>query len=324
MKKALLVVVLLLLAILTSVLETPETSVDPTTIESQKSKRLQHPYGYPDRFVEYHAQIRGSALGDQNPPNYQLTEYYKALRALKHPGIRIGWVSRGPGNVGGRTRPIVVDPDDPDRMTWYAGAVSGGLWRTTNGGDKWVPLTDDLPNLAVSALAMAGSDHDILYMGTGEGFRNGGAVSGAGIFKSTDRGGTWQQLMATATDPDFRWVNRLAVDPDNADVVVAATNAGIFWTENGGMSWTGALTRGCADYSGRVQDLQAQPANFSIQIATVNCQWLPSPSAIVRSTDGGKTWERAFEMSNAARMEIAWSPSNPDVVYASMGFVRPY
>ncbi len=325
MKKALLVVVLLLLAILTSVLEPPETSVDPTTIESQRSKRLQHPYGYPDRFVEYHAQIRGSALGDQYPPNYQLTEYYKALRALKHPGIRIGWVSRGPGNVGGRTRPIVVDPDDPDRMTWYAGAVSGGLWRTTDGGRKWTSLTDDLPNLAVSALAMAGSDHDIMYMGTGEGFQNTSAVSGAGVFKSTDRGATWQQLMATATDPDFRWVNRLAVDPGNANVVVAATNSGIFRTENGGMSWTDALTFGCGNYSyaGRVQDLQAQPANFGIQIATLNCQWTPSPSAIIRSADGGKTWERAYEPSDAVRMEVAWSHSSPDVVYASIDLYPP-
>ena len=81
---------------------------------------------------------------------------------------------------------------------------------------------------------MAESNHDVIYMGTGEGMAGAGAVTGNGIFKSTDRGETWIHLTATTTNHNFSYVNRLAVDSSDPNVVLAATNSGIFRTTDGG------------------------------------------------------------------------------------------
>src|SRR5262245_45866297 len=94
------------------------------------------------------------------------------------------WTELGPGNVGGRTRALIIHPADPD--TIYAAAASGGVWKTTNGGASWGPLTDKLSNLAVNALAIDRNNPNIIYAGTGEGFSNSDARRGVGIFKSSD------------------------------------------------------------------------------------------------------------------------------------------
>jgi hypothetical protein len=85
-------------------------------------------------------------------------------------GVLGTWQSIGPGNVGGRTRALVIDPVSPDTM--YAAGVAGGIWKTTNGGSSWVPLNDFLANIAVTTLAMDPSDPNTIYAGTGEGFFN--------------------------------------------------------------------------------------------------------------------------------------------------------
>ena len=242
---------------------------------------------------------------------YQIHEYRKALAASKSAGATLNWVERGPGNVGGRTRAILVDPDDPDMHTWFVGTAGGGLWWTQNRGYSWGYLTDNLPGLAVTTIAMAESNHDILYIGTGEGFGNLDAAGGVGIFKSYDRGQSWEHLLSTATDTLFRYVNRLAVDPTDADIVVAATNEGIYRTTDGGLLWTEAYAS-----DSRIQDLRAQPGNFSTLIASEN------PGGILRSMDGGATWTRAIPTSEilggSLRIELAFSPSNPAIAYASV------
>lgn len=215
----------------------------PTGLESAGSWTMDGPsdevpgYENPDEFFEYHAAIRRVEGGPGYPPNYRMEAFQMAQAARKRPGKKLAWVERGPGNVPGRTRAVLVDPGDPAHRTWYAGSVSGGLWKTTDAGASWQSLTDHLPNLAVTALAMPASNPDIIYMGTGEGFSNIAAVSGAGIFKSLDRGRTWTQLEETAYDPAFRWVNRLAVNPEDANTILAATNSGIFKSMDGGITW---------------------------------------------------------------------------------------
>ena len=268
--------------------------------------------GHPELFLEVHHDIRASEDGKVDyPMGYQIREFTKALAASKSAGTTLNWVERGPGNVGGRTRSILVDPDDPDMHTWFVGTAGGGLWWTQNRGYAWGYLTDNLPGLAVTTIAMAESNHDILYIGTGEGFGGVGAVSGAGIFKSYDRGQSWEHLLSTASDTLFRYVNRLAVDPTDADIVVAATNEGIYRTTDGGLLWTEAYAS-----EGRVQDLRAQPGNFSTQIASEN------PGGILRSMDGGATWTHAIPtqeiFGGALRIELAFSPSHPAIAYASV------
>lgn len=198
--------------------------LNPLTMQSEKSGLTGSLYGHPDRFFQYHHDIRASSDGtNEYPMGYRIKEFSKAQAAAKTSAAKLNWVERGPGNVGGRTRPVLVDPDDL-LNAWWAGSVSGGLWKTTDRGRTWQPVTDHLPNLAVSSLAMAESDPNVIYMGTGEGVGYFSSVAGDGVFKSVDRGATWNHLSATAGNASFRFVNRLAVDPANPDVVLALTD----------------------------------------------------------------------------------------------------
>ena len=125
------------------------------------------------------------------------------------PGGVVGWSAIGPGNIGGRTRAIVFDPDDPDVM--YAAGVAGGIWKSTDAGANWNVADDLMLNLAVSTI--------VIDPGTGEGFLGGRpGVRGLGIFKSTDAGATWTQLPGTVTgvpEGAFHYVNKLVISPND-------------------------------------------------------------------------------------------------------------
>jgi hypothetical protein len=99
------------------------------------------------------------------------------------------WTPIGPGNIGGRVRSILIHPTDTNKM--WAGSVAGGIWKTTDGGLNWSPVNDFMGNLSISTLVMDPSNSNVLFAATGEGFYNGDAVNGAGIFKSVDGGVTW-------------------------------------------------------------------------------------------------------------------------------------
>src|SRR6185295_7653597 len=101
------------------------------------------------------------------------------------------WTWLGPGNVGGRMRAGVINPNNADEI--LVGSVAGGIWRTTNSGTSWAPVADFMANLAVTSIAFTPGDWSVQYAATGEGFANDG-VRGAGIFKSTDGGLSWSQL----------------------------------------------------------------------------------------------------------------------------------
>ena len=105
------------------------------------------------------------------------------------------WKSLGPGNVGGRTRALLIHPTYPNIM--WLGAVSGGIWKTDRQGASWDPLPAFATNLNVSCLALDPTDPDVIYAGTGEGFYNVDAFRGEGIFRSTNGGETWEQLTRT-------------------------------------------------------------------------------------------------------------------------------
>jgi photosystem II stability/assembly factor-like uncharacterized protein len=265
----------------------------------------------PAEFARFHKEIR-TAEGESAPAylaGHRMREIQKAraLARMAPPRMQsanIVWTERGPANVPGRTRGLIVDPDDPTKNTWFAGSAGGGVWKTTNGGQNWNLLTPDLPNLATTVLGMAPSNHNTIYAGTGEGFGNLDGISGTGIFKSIDRGQTWQYLPSTA---NFSDVNRLAINPANADVVVVATNSGIYRTIDGGANWTqsSALT----DFL----DLKADPTNFNIQYAARDFV------GVFKSTDGGQTWVLSNNgMSPTGRTEIAISPVMPSRIFASV------
>lgn len=267
----------------------------------------------PEEFVAFHKAIRTPEGAETHGylPGFRVREYESAKASaiarkrsgrMQSNGV-IEWKERGPNNVPGRTRGLIVDPDDPTKNTWFAGSVGGGVWKTTNGGTNWTLITPDLPNLATTVLAMAESNHDIIYLGTGEGFGNLDGISGNGMFKSTDRGQNWTYLTSTS---NFGDINRAIVDPANADVVIVATNSGIYRSTNGGTSWSQVSNRE------PIQDLRATPGNFNIQYAAQRFV------GVLKSIDGGVTWQvSGTRLSTNGRIEIAISPVNTNRIFAS-------
>jgi photosystem II stability/assembly factor-like uncharacterized protein len=140
------------------------------------------------------------------------------------------WEPLGPGNLGGRTKALVIDPTTPGTM--YAAAATGGIWKTTDAGLDWSPLTDSLPVLAMSSLAIDPANPQILYAGSGE------QLPGEGIFRTTDGGQTWIQLAPTTS---FAYVYSIAISPSRPTNVYAATDSGLWASPDGGFTWTNAL-----------------------------------------------------------------------------------
>jgi hypothetical protein len=213
------------------------------------------------------------------------------------------WTSIGPGNIGGRTRSIVVHPTRVRRM--WAGSVGGGVWHTEDGGAGWTPVDDFMANLAVSCMVMDPTNANVIYAGTGEGFSNLDAIRGAGIFRTTD-GTHWQQIPST-TGASFRSVNRLAIS-GNGKVLLAATGDGIFRSADPQrLTWTKVLGAATAD-------VDFHPTNNAQAVAG----GLFNGKAY-HSADGGRTWKAATHGRPwSGRVELTYAARNPAWVYASV------
>lgn len=282
-----------------------------TSSGDQENRYDETGFDSPDQFqrLYYELRTREGDDGPAYPPNYRISELEKAVALKKGGSAARPWVSRGPGNVGGRTRGLIVDPDDASGKTWFAGAVGGGIWKTTNAGQSWQNMTPDIPYLAIGWLAMAPSNHDVIYAGTGEGFGGVGSIVGDGIFKSTDHGITWEQVGSVAVDPDFQFVNRIIVDPSDANTLLAATNEGLFRSTDGASTFSEVFRAAGGD--GRVQDIVSNPSDFNIQYMSVNS------TGVYKSTDAGLSWNQVLG-SVGSRIELAVAPSDPNWVYAAV------
>ncbi len=273
----------------------------------------------PDKFTEYYNLIT-TPIG-KNGNGYEMGYQVKELsKAIKRNNSKSGnfvknslnFVSRGPANIGGRTRAILIDPDDEKHKTWIVGSASGGIWRTTNEGNSWENLSDQFTNLGVNALVMSESNHNVIYAGTGESFPGSAQIYGNGIWKTTDKGETWKQLKQTGADDNFGYVNRLVVDPTNENILLAATETGIFRSEDGGEAWQQVHTS-----SKGVENLVAKPDNFNILYAGEHSV------GILRSVDAGKTWKDISKgLGGGTRFEISVSPANTNYVYVSKNMGR--
>lgn len=193
------------------------------------------------------------------------------------------WEALGPGNIGGRTRALLIHPTQAQIM--YAAGVAGGVWKSTNAGASWVPLTDLMANLAVSSLAFDPTNPTTIYAGTGEGFFNGDAVRGAGIFKSLDGGLNWSRIPSTNTT-DFYYVNDLVISPNNSKRIYAATRTGVWRSLDGGASWSLVLGGKGGGYDLAMRSDQASDEVLAVVGTT-------SQTAIYRNTDaaGAGTWQ---------------------------------
>jgi len=285
-------------------------SYENFTQNNQKEKESEA--DHPEMFTKYMHDIT-TRMGEQKTGysmNYQVEEFSKATQQLKNGFAKtqaLNWKLRGPANVGGRTRAILIDPDDTTHNTWFAAGVTGGIWKTTDNGDNYVHLTDNFPNLSVCALAMATSNHNVIYAGTGESFPGGTYQKGNGIWKSTDKGTTWIQLLATANDENFAYTNRIVVSPTDENIVLAATETGIMKSLDGGISWTKKYNS-----QGGIEDLDADPTDFNTLYA---CE---HNMGVVRSTDMGEAWAvSSTGIAGGARFELAVSPVDNNNVFLS-------
>lgn len=224
--------------------------------------------------------------------------------------LAAAWEAMGPGNIGGRTRALLIHPTN--HSTMWAGAVAGGIWKTTNGGVSWVPKADVLINLAVNSMVADPRNPDVLFAGTGEGFFNADAVRGAGILKSIDGGETWAQLPSTANS-NFHYVQKLIVSKANGARMYAATRAGVFRTTDSGVTWTkmidGASGNGCMDLA--IQTDRALPYVFA------SCGTF-AQGTVYRALDtsAAQSWSAVMSVPNQGRTSLAIAPSNQSVVYA--------
>ena len=230
---------------------------------------------------------------------------------------------------GGRATGVAGVPGDP--ATFYFGAASGGLWKTTDGGAVWKPLWDKFPEAspAVGAIAVAPSNPSIVYVGTGETNIRGNVVTGNGLYKSTDAGKTW----AYAGLRETQVIGRIIVDPKDPNrLFVAAlghpfgpnTERGIFRSLDGGKSWSKVLF--VDDKTGGV-DVALDPGNSQILYAGMwqayRKPWIMESggpgSGLYKSTDGGSTWTR---QSGRGLPDGIWGrvnvapTSNPKRIYA--------
>lgn len=283
--------------------------------------------GFPDEYAIF---LRDRKIpADREAPEYEAGYQIRELETAalnKRAGSPLPWVSRGPGNVAGRARGIIVDPDDVTGSTWFIASVGGGVWKTEDAGLSWVALTEDVPTLQVQSLAMSPANTNVIYVGTGESFFNVDTLNGNGILKSTDKGQTWTLLPSTTNDPRLNNVSRIIVSPSDENVVLAAgtvgayktaieTTSNIFRSTDGGASWTVVHTENNANSFGgpRILQLVADPTNFQVQYATVYAK------GILKSTDGGLTWNyiNTGITDFAGRFELAVSPVNTDYLFAS-------
>jgi len=241
-------------------------------------------------------------------------------------GLR--WRNIGPFR-GGRVNGVTGVPGQPS--TFYFGSVGGGVWKTTNAGRTWLPIFDSQPVASIGAVAVALSNPNIVYVGTGEADMRSQISYGNGMYKSTDAGKTWMHLGLD----DTRQIGKVAVDPRNPDIVFVAAlghvyganpDRGVYRSRDGGATWQKVLFKN--NDVGAI-DLAIDPADSQTIYASLwntrRPPWSIYPpsygpgSGVYKSTDGGSNWQqltRGLPTDGVGRIGLAIAPANRARVYA--------
>lgn len=270
------------------------------------------------QFQRYLAFIEPRVYPSGEFPQDALWKAYQAKETmLKSSSVTAEWTPIGPFDYPpnwdgvrqsgiGRINCIAFHPTDPD--IFYVGAPSGGVWKTTTGGNEWVTYTDQLPGLGVSDIGINPLNPDVLYMVTGD--KDGGNTCPTysfGILKSTDAGVTWESTgLVHEVGANIR-MRRILVHPTNPEILITGGSPGLYRSEDGGDNWTQIQV-------GNYYDLEFMPENPNVVYACTG-------NAIYKSTDAGVSFERVTEglpTSGVGRIEMAVTKANPNVVYAVM------
>jgi photosystem II stability/assembly factor-like uncharacterized protein len=248
------------------------------------------------------------------------------------------WRDVGPMR-GGRTFAVAGHADQPD--TFYMGSVGGGLWKTENSGRTWYPIADEgIPIGSIGAIAVAPSNRNIVYVGTGESDIRSQISYGTGMYKSTDAGKTWTHIGLEAT----RQIGRIVVDPANPNRVFVAAlghtympnpERGVYRSQDGGATWKKVLFNAARPNDVGAVDLALDPKNPRVLYASLWATRRPPWSVyaptnlpgggLYKSTDGGDTWKQlGGGLPNddfVGRIGIAIAPSNPKRLWAVVDHV---
>ncbi len=246
------------------------------------------------------------------------------------------WRMIGPFRAS-RTKAAVGIPDQPN--VFYIGAVDGGVWKTDDYGRTWVPIFDDQPSGSIGAIALAPSNADIIYVGSGEGLQRPDLSTGDGLYKSTDAGRTWTHLGLR----DGQQIPQIVVDPRDPNRLFVAVmghpygpNAerGLFRSTDGGASFQKVLYR---DENTGAIDVVMDPVNPDILYCAMwearqgpweNGTFSGPGSGLFKSMDGGATWKRlskglpTFEQDGLGRIGLTVAPSMPSRLFATVNAAK--
>lgn len=263
--------------------------------------------------------LAGSALLAQQPKDNGEPETPSLYGAMQFRYI---------GPPGNRVTSVVGVPGD--RNIYYAGAASGGVWKSFDGGDHWYPIFDAQDAQSIGSIAIAASSHNIVWVGTGEPFIRSDVSIGNGIYKSIDGGRTWKHMGLDKTGR----IGRILIDPTNPDIVYAAAlgtcygpqqERGVYRTSDGGKTWKQVLfvdqNTGAYDLTMDPQDPQKIiAASWQVDIKTWGRVSGGPGSGLFVTTDGGDSWARlsghGLPASPLGKIAVSFAPSDARRVYA--------
>ncbi|HKP85054.1 MAG TPA: hypothetical protein VJZ26_03090 [Blastocatellia bacterium] len=300
------------------------------TLDEPATERDDDPDGRNDWFVFQRAYPDNSIPPDARRKAWAAASRIK-LESFTTQAAR-GWRSIGPspsnptfpnwGLTSGRVNAVAVSPAN-SRIV-LAGSATGGIWRSSDSGASFAPVTDDQADLAVGSLAFSKSNPSIVYAGMGDAKLG---YLGSGVLKSTDEGKTWARA-SNATLPSPGLISKIEVDPSNSNRVFLAqysklsenklTSSGFYISTDGGVSWARKL-------AGAPRDVSIDPSNSqTIYVGLVRIEKETDPDGgLYRSTDGGSSWKTLFtfeyDLKKRRDIRVAVAASHPQTVYAYHG-----
>jgi uncharacterized protein (TIGR03437 family) len=296
----------------------------PTAVRADEPKedgeRGENPRGREQWFTRRHLNRSGQVGARERLLALQARDKMRAAGNVAFPGQNWQQIGPQPENTedqsiavsAGRVTALAVDPRNSQVV--YAGAAEGGVWKTLDGGNTWMPLTDQQVTLATGSIAIAPSNPDTVYVGTGELNYGGDNYFGVGILKSTDDGTTWSYYEGGFTGLS---IGSLAVSPTDSNTVLAAGDGGVYLSSDGGMTWANVIA------ASECSSVAFSPTDPNSAWAGVGTPLFQDPSAgIYHSTDGGQTWQTVnitgLPAANTGRVSLAIAPSNPLMLYVGV------